>query len=342
MRILITGGAGFIGFHSVIKLSNLGHELVIIDNLSRQGSQSNLEYIQKNLSGVTFVWDDLSNLQKLRDNLRGQDFDFVLHLAAQTAVTTSLANPKMDFDSNAQGSLNLLEWARQKENPPHLIYASTNKVYGSLPKLPLIEGAKRYGIDGAFRNNKGISETEPLEFRSPYGCSKGYADQAFLDYHESFGLPTTVFRQSCIYGSFQHGVEDQGWVAWMALAALNGQLISIFGNGKQVRDLLYVDDLVDAYVSVLSNPERAKGRAFNLGGGYENSISIIEYLELLQVEFGLTPKYELRASRIADQKYFVSDNSYFETLTGWSAATNVRNGVSKMVAWVKENRNQTR
>jgi CDP-paratose 2-epimerase len=336
MKVLITGGAGFIGFHTVRRFSSTGHEVTILDNLSRLGASSNLHMILQESPKVKFINQDISNRIALFRSLDSLTFDVVIHLAAQTAVTTSLIDPLGDFNSNAIGSLNILEWARAQDMAPILIYASTNKVYGSLAGTSLIELDSRYSIVGL--KATGVDETHQLSLKSPYGCSKGYADQAFLDYFESFDIPTVVFRQSCIYGTFQYGVEDQGWVAWMALAALENRKIRIYGNGKQVRDLLFVDDLIDAYELAIDNIKLVRGKAFNIGGGLLNSVSILEYLEFISDFLNKPVDFDFYDSRVGDQRYFVSENSKLEHFLNWHPKISISNGLPKMISWIQDNR----
>lgn len=338
MRILITGGAGFIGFHTARHFHSLGNKITVLDNLSRNGSSLNLRLLQSQTPDIEFIRADITEQEELFAVLENKIFDVVIHLAAQTAVTTSLVNPRSDFESNSIGSLNVLEWARVQKVSPFLIYSSTNKVYGCLRGTNLVEQDSRYSLITLGETNLGIDEMQQLSFKSPYGCSKGYADQAFLDYSESFGIPTVVFRQSCIYGTFQYGVEDQGWAAWMALAALEKRKINIYGNGKQVRDLLFVDDLVLAYENAINNQELVRGNAFNIGGGYKNSMSILEYLEFIGDYLKMPIDYSFLPPRLGDQKYFVSNNDKLMEILGWRPKTTLFDGIPQMVTWIRKNR----
>ncbi|HEU5250761.1 MAG TPA: NAD-dependent epimerase/dehydratase family protein, partial [Thermoanaerobaculia bacterium] len=262
MRVLITGGAGFIGSNAARRLCELGHDAVLFDNLSRPAARYNLRWLQSLYPGVRFVQGDVRNENDLRIVER-EDFDAILHLAAQVAVTTSIANPVEDWGSNALGTFRVLEALRHRyasapEKAPLLVYSSTNKVYGHLTSGETLRDG-RWDLATA---TDGVSESETLSFESPYGCSKGSADQYVVDYHRSYGLPTVSFRQSCIWGTRQFGEEDQGWVAWFALAAAFGLPITIYGDGLQVRDLLWVDDLVDAYLAAIGRRDTVAGRAY--------------------------------------------------------------------------------
>ena len=341
MRILITGGAGFIGFHSARHFSSLGNKITILDDLSRPGASFNLQLLLEGSPNIDFIKCDVSIREELFESLGSFTFDVVLHLAAQTAVTTSLVNPSNDFNSNALGSLNILEWARAQKKVPFIVYSSTNKVYGDLYGANLVENESRYSYITEGNQSLGINEEQQLSFKSPYGCSKGYADQAFLDYFESFNVPTVVFRQSCIYGTFQYGVEDQGWVAWMALATLGKKEISIYGNGKQVRDLLFVDDLVQAYEKAINNQTQVQGKAFNIGGGYTNSMSIVEYLDFISDHLKTQIDYSFHPPRLGDQKYFVSDNAKITEVMGWKPNTRATDGIPQMIDWISKNRIHT-
>lgn len=338
MQILITGGAGFIGFHSARYFMALGYLVTVLDDLSRTGSSLNLQLLLRESPDIKFIKCDVSVRRELFESLDNLTFDVIIHLAAQTAVTTSLINPIRDFTSNAIGSHNILEWARAQKKAPFLIYSSTNKVYGDLQDTKLIESDTCYSYVTQGIQGSGIDESQQLSFRSPYGCSKGYADQAFIDYSESFDIPTVVFRQSCIYGTFQYGVEDQGWVAWMALATLKNKEINIYGNGKQVRDLLYVDDLVLAFENAINSQALVQGQAFNIGGGHTNSVSIIEYLNFISTHLNVQIKYRFHPPRLGDQKYFVSDNAKITEVLGWQPNTPIEDGIPRMIDWISKNR----
>lgn len=337
-KILIIGGAGFIGINSTRHFLKKGWEITILDNLSRPGTKHNLDTLKKeNIGKFEFKKADIKTDIKILENLI-KKHDVVLHLAAQVAVTTSIINPRNDFETNALGTFNVLEAIRKSKNKPVLLYSSTNKVYGSLPQFPVITQSNRYVFKDQKIRSKGISEKIQLDFHSPYGCSKGAADQYVVDYGRIYDLKTVVFRQSCIYGEYQMGVEDQGWVAWFAIAALLGKKITIFGDGKQVRDLLYVGDLVRLYELAIKNIEKIKGEAFNVGGGPNNTLSLIECLDTLGKKLNInieTNKDEIRAG---DQPVFIADNSKAIHLLGWKPMVSVNQGLNRMIVWIIKNR----
>jgi CDP-paratose 2-epimerase len=258
----------------------------------------------------------------------------VFHLAAQVAVTTSLDHPRDDLGVNVQGTINVLEEARRLSTPPAVVFTSTNKVYGRLEAIQLRGSGERYEPVEDLIRSRGIHERQSLDFCSPYGCSKGAADQYVLDYAHSYGLPTCVFRMSCIYGPHQQGTEDQGWVAHFMLKALRREPITVFGDGRQVRDLLYVDDLVDALLAASANEAALSGRAFNIGGGTENAASVIEVIEMIAELVGERPKLEWEDWRVADQRYYVSDASGFAKLTGWKPRVAVADGLNGLYEWL--------
>jgi CDP-paratose 2-epimerase len=330
--VLITGGCGFVGANLADRLASAGERVLLYDNLARANVIRNLEWLQQRHGRrVETVIADVSDADALRDTVR--QASAVFHLAAQVAVTNSLDDPVRDFETNARGTLNVLEAARRRPDPPPLLFASTNKVYGE-PFAPgeLVEAKHRYHpAPGA---PPAIDETCRLGLCSPYGCSKGAADQYVLDYARVFRLRTVVFRMSCLYGPRQFGTEDQGWVAHFLIRALEGQPITIFGNGKQVRDLLYVDDAVDAYLLARSRVAALAGHAFNLGGGLRNNVSLLELLARF-TELGIArPQVRYAPWRPGDQRYYVSDTSKFERLTGWRAKTSVAEGLRHLQRWV--------
>jgi len=335
-KVLITGSAGFIGSHLVKSCVNLGHKVYGADNLSRRGTSHNLEYLTKNCdSFFNHNLIDLTDLESLQELFKKHGpFDWIAHEAGQVAVTTSLKSPLNDFRSNALATLNLLECVRSQSPDAKLAFASTNKVYGELRGLEIEESDRKYRFaDGIL----GVSESQALDFHSPYGCSKGTADQYVCDYARSFGLKTVCFRQSCIYGTRQFGLEDQGWVAWFLIAAALKKPFKIFGNGKQVRDLLWIEDLCDAYLRFWQKDTFPWGTAINLGGGLDNCLSLIELIENmqdLQIEF---PYPEFDDWRTGDQKIFCSDNSKANDLLDWSPQTSTKTGISKLWNWVQEN-----
>lgn len=332
MRVLITGGAGFIGSNLAAHAICSGWEVVILDNLSRPGASWNLKWL-RSLGAFEFLQADVRDFRSLQNLFRSQRFDAVFHQAAQVAVTTSVQDPRTDFEINALGTFNLLEAIRLSDQNPVFVFASTNKVYGSLSHLAVTELNGRY----AFRDlANGVSEDMPLDFHSPYACSKGCADQYVLDYRRIYGLRTIVFRQSCIYGPRQMGLEDQGWVAWFAIRAVLGKPITIYGDGKQVRDVLYIDDLVDLYFRAVEKEPQLKHTVFNVGGGPQRPASLLDVLHLL--EKGLGEKIELRFSdwRPGDQRVYISDIRRIEQELGWSPSHSVGEGVERLLKWVKQ------
>lgn len=332
---LITGGAGFIGTNVADRLLAEGVPVTILDNLSRAGVEQNLRWLKKTHGdrlqpNIGDIRDRAAIRQALRD--AGQ----VFHFAAQVAVTTSLDDPITDFEINAHGTLNLLEEIRRLDEPPSLVYTSTNKVYGGLEDLEFIDAGKRYEPQSLQVRQNGISEKRSLDFHSPYGCSKGTADQYVIDFARTFGIPATVFRMSCIYGPHQFGNEDQGWVAHFLIKAINGDPLTIYGDGKQVRDILFVEDLVDAFMLAQQNMDLVAGQAFNMGGGPDNTISLLELLEFIdQLEDG-KPPLTFSDWRTADQRYYVSDFGKFSEMTGWKPRHRVNDGIVLLHKWLCE------
>lgn len=335
MRYLITGGAGFIGTNFSDKLLAKGEKVIIFDNFSKRGSYLNARWLKEKYGNekLKIVKGDIrSDLKQLSNFV--EKTDIVYHLAAQTAVTTSVQNPQEDFEVNAIGTFNLLEAVRQKNPRVILIYSSTNKVYGSMEDVPVSEGKTRY----LYNHSGGISESTPLNLYSPYGCSKGTADQYVRDYSRIYNLSTVVFRQSCIYGPHQFGVENQGWVAWFVIAFLLNRKITIFGNGKQTRDVLYIDDLFSAWDLATRNIEKIKGEIFNIGGGPNNSISLIEILSLLERKHKKKVKISYDDWRPGDQKIFVSDNKKLIDQLGWKPKTDINSGLERLIEWASKNK----
>ena len=331
--ILITGGAGFIGVNSARHFASRGWDVVIVDNLSRRGTEDNLRWLQSNAK-VRFERADIRDADAMERLIGGARPDAVLHLAAQVAVTTSVTNPREDFEINALGTFNVLEAVRKTSPESFFICASTNKVYGKMHDVPVVERNGRYEYEHL---TQGVSEHQPLDFHSPYGCSKGVADQYTIDYSRIFGLRTVALRQSCIYGTRQFGIEDQGWVAWFTIAAVLGKTITIYGDGKQIRDVLHVDDLARAYEAVLMNQDKASGQAFNIGGGPTNTMSLIELLAYLEDQIKIKIPLKWDTWRPGDQPVFVCDLSKAEEMLGWHPQINVRDGVKTLSTWVSEN-----
>jgi CDP-paratose 2-epimerase len=332
-RVLITGGAGFIGTNLAACLAAEGRDVVVLDNLSRPGVERNLEWLRRQFGDrVRTMLADIRSHAAVREALDG--VGEVFHFAAQVAVTTSLTAPLEDFDVNARGTLNLLEAIREQRSPPSLLFTSTNKVYGALDDVALQAGPTRYAPTDPTLAAYGVDERRPLAFHSPYGCSKGAADQYVLDYARTFDLPAVVFRMSCIYGPHQHGTEDQGWVAHFLINARSGRPLTIYGDGKQVRDVLYVGDLIDAMLTAQRHMPALTGHAFNMGGGPHHTTSLIELLAHLGE--GAAKPLDVHRSmwRAADQRYYVSDHRRFAAATGWSAQVSLPEGLRRLGAWL--------
>lgn len=341
--ILVTGGAGFIGSHVAEYYARKGNEVVVFDNLSRAeilGKSTgdalfNWNYLKKNYRNVKLFKGDIRNFSQVRR--ASKDVDAIIHTAAQVAVTTSLIDPRMDFEVNVVGTFNVLEAARMSDAA--VLYCSTNKVYGeNVNKLAVKEEGKRYRFaDEKYR--KGIPETFPIDLcgHTPYGCSKLAADIYVQDYGHTYGLKTGVFRMSCIYGERQFGVEDQGWLSWFVIATLTRKPITIYGNGKQVRDVLYVADLINAFNLFLNT--NLKNEVFNIGGGNENTLSLLELLDLLHELTGKKPDSTFAEWRPADQKVYISDISKAKDKLNWAPKVKPSEGVRKVMQWVSENLN---
>lgn len=335
-KILITGGAGFIGSNSAKYFLEKGDEVIVLDNFSRNGTRSNIAWLE-NMGGKLEVVDaDIVSDKVVLDNY-SNNVDRILHLAAQVAVTLSVDDPRTDFEINALGTFNVLESIRKSDRKPTLIFSSTNKVYGGMEDVVVEEEETRYVYKDL---KKGVSEDFSLDFHSPYGCSKGAADQYVRDYHRIYGLDTVVFRQSCIYGPRQLGLEDQGWVAWFIIALVTGKEITIYGDGKQVRDLLYVDDLVKAYDLAFQNISKCSGKIFNIGGGMENTMSVWkEFKPLLEKSLDMKIFAKKSDWRPGDQKIYVSDISEIRQVLGWKPEVSLEEGIIELYKWVKDNKN---
>jgi CDP-paratose 2-epimerase len=332
-RVLVAGGAGFVGSNLAHRLLSSGTPVRILDDLSRPGVERNLAWLEATHGDLLEpIIGDVRDPALVARAVSG--VSAVFQLAAQVAVTTSLVDPVHDFEVNARGTLNLLEAIRREEPPPFLLYTSTNKVYGALEDVSLVDvGARYVPVDPELR--RGISEARGLAFHSPYGCSKGAAEQYVLDWARTYGVPSTVFRMSCIYGPHQLGTEDQGWVAHFLLQAMRGLPITLYGDGKQVRDVLFVEDLVDAFLAARERPREVAGRAFNIGGGPGNAVSLLELLDLVAELEGRPARIALEDWRVADQRWYVSDPSAFGALAGWAPRVEVREGVSRLHAWLR-------
>jgi CDP-paratose 2-epimerase len=336
---LITGGAGFVGANLAHRLLSQGQRVLVFDNLSRPGVERNLEWLEQNhASGLEVMVADIRDAVAVERAVAKAGH--VFHFAAQVAVTTSLADPREDFAINALGTLNVLEAARAQRVPPSVLVTSTNKVYGGLEDVALELEDQRYRPVAAEIAGHGISEARPLDFHSPYGCSKGTADQYVHDYARSYGMQTVVFRMSCIYGQRQFGTEDQGWVAHFLLRALDREPITLFGDGKQVRDILFIDDLVDAFVLAQRHMGKLAGGAFNIGGGPRNVISLLDLLDAIERLDSQRPATAHEDWRTGDQRYYVSDTRRFEAATGWRPAIGAREGVERLYRWLQQMRNE--
>lgn len=334
MKFLITGGAGFIGCNAAARYLRHGHEVVLLDNLSRDGADSNLAWL-RTIGDFEFVDADMRHERIIGKIFkRHADTDRILHLAGQVAVTTSVIDPRRDFEDNVLGTVNVLEAMRAAGIAAPMIYASTNKVYGEMADVGVVLKDGRYAYSSL---PDGVSERQKLDFHSPYGCSKGAADQYVIDYHRTYGLQTTVFRQSCIYGYRQFGAEDQGWVAWFMIAAQLGKLVTVYGDGRQVRDILFIDDLLDAYDAAFAAPGKAVGRAFNIGGGARNVLSLLELLRYIEDRQGKTLRYRFLDWRPADQKVFVSDIRLAAAELAWEPKVTARRGLDLLFDWICSN-----
>jgi CDP-paratose 2-epimerase len=333
-RALVTGGAGFVGTNLADRLLGDGHSVRIADNLSRKGVDRNLAWLrQQHGDCLEVVVGDLRDPDVAAGAVR--EVDTVFHLAAQVAVTTSLEDPVDDFGVNLAGTVNLLEAARAQERPPGFLFTSTNKVYGGLEDVELRDTGSRYEPTAAAIRRGGISEARPLDFCTPYGCSKGAADQYVLDYAKSFGLRTVVFRMSCIYGPHQRGNEDQGWVAHFAIRAREGKPITLYGDGRQVRDILFVDDLVEAFLAASEGIDLLSGHAYNIGGGPANAVSLREVIERIGELEGAAPEVRFGPWRQGDQRYYVTDTRRFQEDTGWRPRVLADEGIERLCAWLR-------
>jgi CDP-paratose 2-epimerase len=316
-KILITGGAGFLGVNAAAHLIQNGWHVTLLDNLSRPGTERNLKWLLTRYPDRTaFVKEDVRNASALGEHVRDQDA--VLHLAAQVAVTTSLVDPNTDFDVNARGTLNVLEAVRIHNHDAPVVFASTNKVYGKLD-----------------HNNGACRETQPLDFHSPYGCSKGAADQYVRDYARCFDMNTVVLRQSCIYGAHQYGTEDQGWVAHFVHSILRDRPLTIYGDGTQVRDLLDARDLSSLYATVIDKIALTRGEVYNVGGGTENQRNLLEVIDQIAELTGRTPKFDYAGWREGDQKYYVSDVDKARRDLGWEPKIDFDRGLRDLISWAE-------
>ena len=334
---LVTGGAGFVGTNLAVRLVREGHRVRIFDSLARRGVEENLRWlVARHGRRVEVEIGDIRDRVAVDRAVAGADQ--VFHLAAQVAVTTSVDDPRTDFEVNLGGAFNLLDALRRLDDPPPLVFTSTNKVYGALPDLPLERSGDRWEpVDDELRRH-GLDEQRPLDFCTPYGCSKGGADQYVLDHAKTFGLPATVFRMSCIYGPHQHGTEDQGWVAHFLIRALAGEPITLYGDGAQVRDLLFVDDLAEAFLRARDGIGSLAGLPFNVGGGSENAVSLIEVLDLIADAVGERPRVRFAEERVGDQRYYVADSRRLRAAVGWEPVVGVEEGIAELADWLAHSR----
>lgn len=336
MNALITGGAGFVGSNLAATLLARGEQVTVFDSLARHGAAENLAWL-RSLGLADFVHGDIRNAFDVEQVVKNVQPEVIFHLAGQVAMTTSMQSPRRDFEINVLGSINVLEAVRQYTPATAIVYASSNKVYGNLDHLDLVEAATRYQP----RNpaTKGVDESTAIEFHTPYGCSKGAADQYMLDYARGFGLNTVVFRHSTIYGGRQFATYDQGWVGWFCRQAIesksdpNRPAFTVSGDGKQVRDLLHVTDAVAAYIAAFEHIAAARGQAFNIGGGLDNSMSLLELLLFLEQRLGIKLNYTHLPWRQSDQKFFVADNSKAGQLIHWSPKKSKVQGIEDTINW---------
>lgn len=334
-QVVVTGGAGFIGSNLTHRLLSQGHEVTIYDNLSRRGTEKNIGWLRENHGDrFTLQQADVRDGSALVEAMRG--CDVVYHLAAQVAVTWSVADPREDFEINALGTLNVLEAARRAKNPPIVLFTSTNKVYGGMEEVAIEEQDTRHSYVGLPR---GVSEAQQLDFHSPYGCSKGAADQYVKDYARIYRLRTVVMRMSCIYGPRQFGIEDQGWVAHFIISSVLGRPLTIYGDGKQVRDILYIDDLLGAFETAVERIDVTSGQAYNIGGGPQNTISVwSEFKEHLSRLLGHEVEVSHDEWRPGDQLVYVSDTTKAQRDLGWQPVVSVSEGIDRLFHWVVDNK----
>jgi CDP-paratose 2-epimerase len=332
--ILITGGAGFIGVNAARYFHERGWAVAILDNLSRRGAIDNLDWLRRQAQ-IRFDRADVCDRQAVERIVEEVRPDAVLHLAAQVAVTASITDPREDFETNTLGTFNMLEAIRTKNPESFFINASTNKVYGKMDDIGIAERNGRYEYSDL---PDGVSEDRPLDFHSPYGCSKGAADQYTIDYARIYGIRTVTFRQSCIYGARQFGIEDQGWVAWFTIAAVLGKKITIYGDGKQTRDVLHVQDLACAYEAAFDRKEAVTGQAFNIGGGPKNIMSLLELIYYLEEDLKIPVPMEWSDWRPGDQPVFVCNLEKAKRLLEWQPDISVRDGVGRLIHWVRDNK----
>ncbi len=332
--IIVTGGAGFIGSNLTNRLLMEGNDVVIFDNLSRKGTGKNIDWLKgQHGKNFNFIKGDIRDYSSVKQVVRG--IDVIYHCAAQVAVTTSVTNPREDFDINASGAFNVIEAARESKNNPIIIFTSTNKVYGGMEDLSTVEINNRYEYKDY---PHGISEDRMLDFHSPYGCSKGAADQYVRDYARIYGMRTVVFRMSCIYGQRQFGNEDQGWVAHFIISSILNKPLIIYGDGKQIRDILFIDDLINAFIMATKEIDATKGNVYNIGGGYKNTLSLLELINKIEEKLGKKIKYSFDKWRPGDQPVYVSGIEKAYKDFGWKPNINKDEGFNRLFTWISEHK----
>ncbi len=338
MKYLITGGCGFVGSNLALEVLSKKEDLIIFDNLFRFGSSQNLKWLQFQAKNkFQFIHGDIRNNNDVEKVVREEKPDIIFHLAGQVSMLNSINNPRLDFEVNTYGTFNLLETVRMYSPKSVVIYASSNKVYGSLSQFQYEEKEKRYICKD---HPNGFDENISLNFHSPYGCSKGTADQYMLDYARIFGLKTIVFRHSSMYGGRQFATYDQGWISWFCQKAIEikkgilKEPFTISGDGKQVRDNLYISDVVDLYFEASENIEKLKGQVFNIGGGIQNSLSLLELFDFLEKELKVRISYTKLPWRISDQKFFVAKMDKIKSLIGWQPKISQNEGIERLLTWL--------
>jgi CDP-paratose 2-epimerase len=338
MKFLITGGCGFAGSNIAERLLREGRDVTVFDNLSRNGAALNLEWL-RGLGLKNYVHGDTRNQNDVDNLIATLKPDAILHLAGQVAMTTSMQNPRRDFEVNVVGSINVLESVRRHCPEAAIVYSSSNKVYGDLNDLPIVEETKRYTLPTL---PEGVDELARLDFRTPYGCSKGAADQYMLDYARNYGLNTVVFRHSTIFGGRQFATYDQGWVGWFCQQALlqsrhpDSEQFTISGDGKQVRDLLFVDDAVNCYLGAVAHIDQVCGEAFNIGGGMQNSSSLLELFDVLEEHYNIKLRWRKIEWRFSDQKVFIANNAKARKLIQWAPQVGKKDGILAMCRWLEQ------
>jgi CDP-paratose 2-epimerase len=333
-KILITGGAGFIGFNAAKHFKNMGLDVFVVDNLSRKGVEKNLNYIKKNK--INFLKVDCKNSKKIINLISKIKPNFIFHLTGQVAVTKSFDDPIKDLQENVQTTINILEGIKYLKKKPILVFSSTNKIYGDIDDVSIRSRNLRYQFKN--KNFLGINENKKINLISPYGCSKGSAEYYIIDYAKNYNFKYFILRQSCIYGPNQYGHEDQGWISWIMTCALFNKKINIFGDGKQVRDALYIDDLIDLYETLIKKSSKLSSNIFNIGGGINNTLSILELINFLNLNLKNKINISFKKKRTGDQFIYVSDNSKVKKLTGWSPSVSISLGLNSLLNWLNEER----